>query len=315
MRITAVATVLALAGTVAEVPLGTFTPVAHAQFAPQPQDGITHGEVRIERGDWRGGIFFSKPMRVNTVALEFVPEKTSPPAVFLKKVEPAPQGDPVFDKIPETSQFTLEHRVFQSGRAQVLKTYDVTVHRSVAVTPSGNYAIRLRYNLPDVQVDRNHQLILWGRGKGREYPTPMASGGARFTMPFVNLSATGKVRVHNSDDEPVARPKVFVNSKSLKGKDLQGEEAVADDGSYWLSSNNPGTTYQIEAQPPQGFVRPANKPWKGEDTAPDFDLYPITVSGRVTDDKGTGIAGARVTIGGKTTQTGQDGSFTVSKVP
>lgn len=313
MRITAVATVLALAGTVAEVPLGTFTPVAHAQFAPQPQDGIIHGEVRIER-DWRGAIFFSKPMRVNTVALEFVPAETTPPAVF-KKIEPAPLGDPVFDKIPETSQFTLEHRVFQNGRAQVIKTYDVTVHRSVSVTPSGNYAIRLRYNLPDVQVDMNHQLILWARGKGGAYPTPMAGGGSRFTMPFVNLSATGKVRVHNPDDQPVARPKVFVNSKSLKGEDLQGEEAVADDGSYWLSSNNPGATYQIEVQPPQGFVRPANKPWKGEDTAPDFDLYPITVSGRVTDDKGTGIGGARVTIGGKTTQTGQDGSFTVSKVP
>ncbi|WP_180949992.1 carboxypeptidase regulatory-like domain-containing protein [Corynebacterium coyleae] len=313
MRITAVATVLALAGTVAEVPLGTFTPVAHAQFAPQPQDGIIHGEVRIER-DWRGAIFFSKPMRVNTVALEFVPAETTPPAVF-KKIEPAPLGDPVFDKIPETSQFTLEHRVFQNGRAQVIKTYDVTVHRSVSVTPSGNYAIRLRYNLPDVQVDMNHQLILWARGKGGAYPTPMAGGGSRFTMPFVNLSATGKVRVHNPDEEPVGRPKVLVNSKSLKGEDLQGEEAVADDGSYWLSSNNPGATYQIEVQPPQGFVRPATKPWKDEATAPDFDLYPITVTGRVIDDKGVGISGARVTVGGKSAQTDQSGNFTVPKVP
>ena len=313
MRITAVATVLALAGTVAEVPLGTFTPVAHAQFAPQPQDGIIHGEVRIER-DWRGAIFFSKPMRVNTVALEFVPAETTPPAVF-KKIEPAPLGDPVFDKIPETSQFTLEHRVFQNGRAQVIKTYDVTVHRSVSVTPSGNYAIRLRYNLPDVQVDMNHQLILWARGKGGAYPTPMAGGGSRFTMPFVNLSATGKVRVHNPDEEPVGRPKVLVNSKSLKGEDLQGEEAVADDGSYWLSSNNPETTYQIGVQPPAGFVSPATKPWKDEATAPDFDLYPITVTGRVIDDKGVGISGARVTVGGKSAQTDQSGNFTVPKVP
>ena len=52
MRITAVATVLALAGTVAEVPLGTFTPVAHAQRAPILQPGIDHGEVRIENGNW-----------------------------------------------------------------------------------------------------------------------------------------------------------------------------------------------------------------------------------------------------------------------
>lgn len=317
MRITAVATVLALAGTVAEVPLGTFTPVAHAQRAPQPQAGISHGEVRFENGrDWRGAVFFSKDMRVNTVALEFVPEKTR---VFGQKVQPAPKGDPVFDRIPEVSQFTLEHReLMPNRRERLVETYDVTVYRSIATTPSGNYAIRLRYELPDLQVKNGDRLILWARGK-TSYPTPMAGGGARFTMPYVNLSATGKVRVHNPDEEPVGRPKVLVNSKGTDAEgneiDLQGEEAVADDGSYWLSSNNPGTTYQIEVQPPQGFVSPATKPWKGEDTAPDFDLYPITVSGRVTDDKGTGIAGARVTIGGQTTQTGQDGSFTVSKVP
>lgn len=317
MRITAVATVLALAGTVAEVPLGTFTPVAHAQRAPQPQAGISHGEVRFENGrDWRGAVFFSDSMRVNTVALEFVPEK---PRVFGEKVQPAPKGDPVFDMIPETSQFTLEYReLMPNRRERLVETYEVTVHRSIATTPSGNYAIRLRYNLPDLQVKNGDRLILWARGK-TGYPTPMAGGGARYTMPYVNLSAPGKVRVHNPDEEPVGRPKVLVNSKwtNRQGKeeDRQGKEAVADDGSYWLTSNNPETTYQIGVQPPAGFVSPATKSWKGEDTAPDFDLYPITVSGRVIDDKGVGISGARVTIGGKSAQTDQSGNFTVPKVP
>ncbi|SEB81033.1 Carboxypeptidase regulatory-like domain-containing protein [Corynebacterium coyleae] len=317
MRITAVATVLALAGTVAEVPLGTFTPVAHAQRAPQPQAGISHGEVRFENGrDWRGAVFFSDSMRVNTVALEFVPEK---PRVFGEKVQPAPKGDPVFDMIPETSQFTLEYReLMPNRRERLVETYEVTVHRSIATTPSGNYAIRLRYNLPDLQVKNGDRLILWARGK-TGYPTPMAGGGARYTMPYVNLSAPGKVRVHNPDEEPVGRPKVLVNRKwtNRQGKEivLQGEEAVADNGSYWLTSNNPRTTYQIGVRPPAGFVSPATKPWKDEATAPDFDLYPITVTGRVIDDKGVGISGARVTVGGKSAQTDQSGNFTVPKVP
>lgn len=317
MRITAVATVLALAGTAAEVPLGNVTPVAHAQYAPRPQEGIHHGEVRFEnRRDWRGAIFFSGPMRVNTVALEFVPQETTPEIKWAKRVESAPLGDPVFDKFPETVDLKVEHRVWNPDRRreEPVDIYDVTVHRSIAVTPSGNYAIRLRYNLPDVQVDENHRLILYARGK-TSYPTPMAGGGSRYTMPFVNLSASGKVQVHNPDEDPVARPKVFVNSKSLRGKDLRGEEAVAADGTYWLSSNMPDGTYQIEVQPPQGFVRPANKPWKGEDNAPNFDLYPITLSGKVQDDAGAGIAGARVTVGGRSAQTDKDGNFTVTKVP
>lgn len=319
MRITAVATVLALAGTVAEVPLGTFTPVAHAQRAPILQPGIDHGEVRIENGNWRGAVFFNGSMRVKTVSIEFVPPETAPPPLFASNVKSAPEGDPVFKRIPEVSQFKLDHRVYRNRQEVVLKTYDVTVHRSIATTPSGNYAIRLRYELPEeLQVERMHRLILWGMGKGG-YPTPMAGGGSRYTVPMVNMASPGKVRVHNPDEEPVGRPKVLVNSKGTdrEGKeiDLQGEETVADNGSYWLTSNSPGTTYQIGVRPPAGFVSPATKPWKDEATAPDFDLYPITVTGRVTDDKGVGISGVRVTVGGKSAQTDQSGNFTVPKVP
>lgn len=319
MRITAVATVLALAGTVAEVPLGTFTPVAHAQRAPILQPGIDHGEVRIENGNWRGAVFFNGSVRVKTVSIEFVPPETAPPPLFASTVKSAPKDDPVFKRIPEVSQFKLDHRVYRNRQEVVLKTYDVTVHRSIATTPSGNYAIRLRYELPEeLQVERMHRLILWGMGKGG-YPTPMAGGGSRYTVPMVNMASPGKVRVHNPDEEPVGRPKVLVNRKwtNRQGKEivLQGEETVADNGSYWLTSNSPGTTYQIGVRPPAGFVSPATKPWKDEATAPDFDLYPITVTGRVIDDKGVGISGARVTVGGKSAQTDQSGNFTVPKVP
>ena len=41
-RITAAATVLALAGGAATVPLGPALPVAHAQVAPVPQEGLSH---------------------------------------------------------------------------------------------------------------------------------------------------------------------------------------------------------------------------------------------------------------------------------
>ena len=96
-RITATATVLALTGGVATVPLGPL-PTAYAQVAPAQQPGINFGSVQDAGGDWEASVFFQSPMTVRTVSIDFVPADST------NAREEAPADYPVFTRIPEVAE-------------------------------------------------------------------------------------------------------------------------------------------------------------------------------------------------------------------
>ncbi|OHR20807.1 Rib/alpha-like domain-containing protein [Corynebacterium sp. HMSC034A01] len=301
-RITAVATVLALAGGAAEIPLGPAGSVAHAQIAPTQQPGISFGSVNNLNGDWEASVFFESAMTVRTVSIDFVPPDSDNPK------EEAPADDPVFTRIPEVAEYRVDHM----KRSQVIASYDVTARRTQSTSTSGHPSIRITYELPGVQVGQGERLALFAPGKGTQYPTPLRGGGARFTRPTVNGDIRGSVTMHDATEAEYKQTMVEVR---------QGAETftspVQPDGSYEIALPSPSGTMTINVVPPAGFVTPEPKTWEANEglAAPDFDVYPITVSGTLLDTNRTPVQGATVRVAGLTATTDQDGNFTVTKVP
>lgn len=301
-RITAVATVLALAGGAAEIPLGPVGSVAHAQIAPTQQPGISFGSVNNLNGDWEASVFFESGMTVRTVSIDFVPADSTNPR------EEAPADDPVFTRIPEVAEYRVDHM----KRTQVLASYDVTARRTQSTSTSGHPSIRITYELPGVQVGQGERLALFAPGKGGQYPTPLRGGGARFTRPTVNADIRGSVTMHDASADEYKQAMVEIR---------QGAETftspVQPDGSYEIAVPSPSGTMTINVVPPAGFVTPEPKTWEAAEglAAPDFDVYPITVSGTLLDASETPVQGASVAIAGRTATTDENGNFTVVKVP
>ena len=301
-RITAVATVLALAGGAAEIPLGPGGSVAHAQVAPTQQPGISHGTVQAAGRDWEASVFFESGMTVRTVSIDFVPPDSDNPK------EEAPADDPVFTRIPEVADYRVDHM----KRSQVLASYDVTARRTQSTSTSGHPSIHITYELPGVQVGRGERLALFAPGKGDQYPTPLRGGGARFTRPTVNADIRGSVTMHDATEAEYKQTMVEIR---------QGAETftspVQPDGSYEIALPSPSGTMEINVIPPAGFVTPEPKTWEANEglAAPDFDVYPITVSGTLLDTNRTPVQGATVRVAGLTATTDQDGNYTVTKVP
>ena len=315
-RITAAATVLALSGgaaTVSNGPLSPVASVAHAQVAPIPQDRVSHGAVRQTFGtnpDWEASVFFSDAMTAHTVAVDFVPQKTGQSA--LERPEQAPKNDPVFNVIPETGTYTVKHYKQVNRRTVEAATYEVTGRRSQVQTPTGNWAIRIAYDLPGVAVERGDRLALFATGMGLKYPKPLAGGDIRFTMPRINSGFGGTIRVHNPDDEKVGLPQL-----QLQQGTTTTDVPVEKDGTYQLTINGASGTYTAKVVPPAGFASPEPRTWDVANGAPDrdFDVYPITVSGRLLDANGDPVVGATVAIAGRNAITDENGNFTVTKVP
>ncbi|MCG7288585.1 MULTISPECIES: carboxypeptidase regulatory-like domain-containing protein [unclassified Corynebacterium] len=301
-RITAVATALALAGGAAEIPLGPAGSVAHAQIAPTQQPGISFGSVNNLNGDWEASVFFESAMTVRTVSIDFVPADSTNPR------EEAPADDPVFTRIPEVAEYRVDHM----KRTQVLASYDVTARRTQSTSTSGHPSIRITYELPGVEVGQGERLALFAPGKGAQYPTPLRGGGARFTRPTVNADIRGSVTMHEATADEYKQAMVEIR---------QGAETftspVQADGTYEIAVPSPSGTMEINVIPPAGFVTPEPKTWEAAEglAAPDFDVYPITVSGTVLDASETPVQGAKVTIAGREATTDQGGNFTVAKVP
>ena len=302
-RITAVATVLALAGGAAEIPLGPAGSVAHAQIAPTQQPGISFGSVNNLNGDWEASVFFESAMTVRTVSIDFVPPDSDNPR------EEAPADDPVFTRIPEIADYRVDHM----KRSQVIASYDVTARRTQSTSTSGHPSIRVTYELPGVQVGQGERLALFAPGKGTQYPTPLRGGGARFTRPTVNGDIRGSVTMHDATADEYKQTMVEIR---------QGTETftspVQADGTYEIAVPSPSGTMTINVVPPAGFVTPEPKTWEAAEglAAPDFDVYPITVSGSLIDAPGGNpVQGATVAIAGLDEITDQNGNFTVAKVP
>ena len=301
-RITAVATVLALAGGVAEIPLGPAGSVAHAQIAPTQQPGIDNGTVRTAGRDWEASVFFLTGMTVRTVSIDFVPPSST------NSREEAPADDPVFTRIPEVAEYRVDH---MKG-TQVLASYDVTARRSQGTSTSGHPTIHITYELPGVQVGQGERLALFAPGKGSQYPTPLRGGGARFTRPTVNADIRGAVTMHEATEAEYKQTMVEIR---------QGTETftspVQPDGSYEIAMPSPSGTMEINVIPPAGFVTPEPKTWEAAEglAAPNFDVYPITVSGSLLDTNRTPVQGATVRVGGRSAVSDANGNFTVTKVP
>ena len=300
-RITAVATVLALAGGAAEIPLGPAGSVAHAQIAPTQQPGIDHGTVQTDGRDWEASVFFLTGMTVRTVSIDFVPPDSTNPR------EEAPADDPVFTIIPEVADYRVDH---MKG-TQVLASYNVKAYRTQGTSTSGHPTIRITYELPGVDVGPNERLALFAPGKGATYPTPLRGGSSRFTRPTVNADIRGAVTIHDATEDEYKQTRVEIR---------QGTEtfpsSVQADGSYDIAVTTPSGTMEIAVIPPAGFVAPEPKTWQAAEglAAPDFEVYPITVSGRLIDASGVPVQGATVTVGGRSAVSDANGNFTVTKV-
>ena len=300
-RITAVATVLALAGGAAEIPLGPVRSVAHAQVAPTQQPGIDHGTVQTDGRDWEASVFFLTGMTVRTVSIDFVPPDSTNPR------EEAPADDPVFTIIPEVADYRVDH---MKG-TQVLASYNVKAYRTQGTSTSGHPTIRITYELPGVDVGPNERLALFAPGKGATYPTPLRGGSSRFTRPTVNADIRGAVTIHDATEDEYKQTRVEIR---------QGTEtfpsSVQADGSYDIAVTTPSGTMEIAVIPPAGFVAPEPKTWQAAEglAAPDFEVYPITVSGRLIDASGVPVQGATVTVGGRSAVSDANGNFTVTKV-
>ena len=300
-RITATATVLALAGGVAAVPLGPID-VAHAQVAPTQQPGISHGTVQTAGRDWEASVFFLTGMTVRTVSIDFVPPSST------NSREEAPADDPVFTRIPEVADYRVDHK----KGTQTLASYNVKAYRTQGTSTSGHPTIRITYELPGVEVGPNERLALFAPGMGTTYPTPLRGGGSRFTRPTVNADIRGAVTIHDATEDEYKQTRVEIR---------QGTEtftsSVQADGSYDIAVTTPSGTMEIAVIPPAGFVAPEPKAWQAAEglAAPDFEVYPITVSGKLIDASGVPVQGATVTVGGRSAVSDANGNFTVTKVP
>lgn len=281
---TAAATLLALAGGAAAVPLGPLD-TAHAQVAPTQQPGISHGTVQAAGRDWEASVFFLTGMTVRTVSIDFVPPDSTNPR------EEAPADDPVFTIIPEVADYRVDH---MKG-TQVLASYNVKAYRTQGTSTSGYPTIRITYELPGVEVGPNERLALFAPGMGTTYPTPLRGGASRFTRPTVNADIRGAVTIHDATEDEYKQTRVEIR---------QGGEtftsSVQADGSYDIAVTTPSGTMEIAVIPPAGFIAPEPKTWQAAEglAAPDFEVYPITLSGRLIDASGTPVKGATVTVGG-----------------
>ena len=292
---------LALAGGAAAVPLGSLD-TAHAQVAPTQQPGISHGTVQTAGRDWEASVFFLTGMTVRTVSIDFVPPSST------NSREEAPADDPVFTRIPEVADYRVDH---MKG-TQVLASYNVKAYRTQGTSTSGHPTIRITYELPGVEVGPNERLALFAPGMGTTYPTPLRGGGSRFTRPTVNADVRGAVTIHDATEDEYEQTRVEIR---------QGGEtftsSVQADGSYDIAVTTPSGTMEIAVIPPAGFVAPEPKTWQAAEglAAPDFEVYPITVSGKLIDASGVPVQGATVTVGGRSAVSDANGNFTVTKVP
>ena len=299
-RITTVATVLALAGGVACVPLGPH-PIAHAQVAPTQQPGISHSMVQNARGDWEASVFFLESMTVRTVSIDFVPPDSTNPR------EEAPADDPVFTRIPEVGDYRVDHK----KGTQTLGSYNVTAYRTQGTSTSGHPTIRITYELPGVVVGPNERLSLFAPGMGATYPTPLRGGGSRFSRPTVNGDTRGFVTIHGATEDEYKQTRVEIR----QGADTFSSSVQAD-GSYDIAVPSPEGAMEIAVIPPAGFATPEPKTWQAAEglDAPDFEVYPITVSGKLIDASGAPVQGASVTIGNRSATSDEYGNFVVTKV-
>ena len=292
---------LALAGGAAAVPLGSLD-TAHAQVAPTQQPGISHGTVQTAGRDWEASVFFLTGMTVRTVSIDFVPPSST------NSREEAPADDPVFTRIPEVADYRVDHK----KGTQTLASYNVKAYRTQGTSTSGHPTIRITYELPGVEVGPNERLALFAPGMGTTYPTPLRGGGSRFTRPTVNADIRGAVTIHDATGDEYKQTRVEIR---------QGTEtftsSVQADGSYDIAVTTPSGTMEIAVIPPAGFVAPEPKAWQAAEglAAPDFEVYPITVSGKLIDASGVPVQGATVTVGGRSAVSDANGNFTVTKVP
>ena len=283
------------------MPLGSLD-TAHAQVAPTQQPGISHGTVQTAGRDWEASVFFLTGMTVRTVSIDFVPPSST------NSREEAPADDPVFTRIPEVADYRVDH---MKG-TQVLASYNVKAYRTQGTSTSGHPTIRITYELPGVEVGPNERLALFAPGMGTTYPTPLRGGGSRFTRPTVNADIRGAVTIHDATEDEYKQTRVEIR---------QGTEtftsSVQADGSYDIAVTTPSGTMEIAVIPPAGFVAPEPKTWQAAEglAAPDFEVYPITVSGKLIDASGVPVQGATVTVGGRSAVSDASGNFTVTKVP
>ena len=283
------------------MPLGSLD-TAHAQVAPTQQPGISHGTVQTAGRDWEASVFFLTGMTVRTVSIDFVPPSST------NSREEAPADDPVFTRIPEVADYRVDH---MKG-TQVLASYNVKAYRTQGTSTSGHPTIRITYELPGVEVGPNERLALFAPGMGTTYPTPLRGGGSRFTRPTVNADIRGAVTIHDATEDEYTQTQVEIR---------QGAETfsspVQADGSYNIAMTSPSGTMEISVIPPAGFVAPEPKTWQAAEglAAPDFEVYPITVSGKLIDASGVPVQGATVTVGGRSAVSDANGNFTVTKVP
>ena len=300
-RITTVATVLALAGGVACVPLGPH-PIAYAQVAPTQQPGISHSMVQNAGGDWEASVFFLESMTVRTVSIDFVPPDST------NSREEAPLGDPVFTRIPEVDVYRVDHK----KGTQTLGSYNVTAYRTQGTSTSGHPTIRITYELPGVVVGPNERLSLFAPGMGATYPTPLRGGGSRFSRPTVNGDIRGFVTIHGATEDEYKQTRVEIR----QGADTFSSSVQAD-GSYDIAVPSPEGAMEIAVIPPAGFATPEPKTWQAAEglAAPNFEVHPITVSGRLIDASDTPVQGASVTIGNRSATSDEYGNFVVTKVP
>ncbi|WP_210400142.1 carboxypeptidase regulatory-like domain-containing protein, partial [Corynebacterium sp. HMSC034A01] len=174
-----------------------------------------------------------------------------------------------------------------------------------------------------VTIPSNAQLHLIAKeGVGTDWPRsggPSSVGlnSAEITKEEAvpsTVSASGRVQFPEQNNAPASGVQVRLRD----GDKVVDTTATSSEGTFSFSNVPTGKNYTVEVVHPSGFVTPRRNTDSWDTNADGrftFNLVPIRATGRVLDEEGRPVAGAKVDVDGVTTSTDEDGYFELVGVP
>ena len=154
----------------------------------------------------------------------------------------------------------------------------------------------------------------WPRSGG---PSSVGLNSAEITREKAvpsTVSASGRVQFPEKNNAPASGVQVRLRD----GDEVIDTTATSSEGTFSFSNVPTGKNYTVEIVHPSGFVTPRSNTDSWDTNANGsftFNLVPIRATGRVLDEEGRPVAGAKVEVDGVSATTDDKGYFELVRVP
>mgnify|MGYP002716237400 FL=1 len=154
----------------------------------------------------------------------------------------------------------------------------------------------------------------WPRSGG---PSSVGLNSAEITREKAvpsTVSASGRVQFPEKNNAPASGVQVRLRD----GDEVIDTTATSSEGTFSFSNVPTGKNYIVEIVHPSGFVTPRSNTDSWDTNANGsftFNLVPIRATGRVLDEEGRPVAGAKVEVDGVSATTDDKGYFELVRVP